>query len=59
MGLFVDLSSLSEWAEWDSDSDSRPDKVAPPDSDVSVPPSPQLAPLARPSSLDCPNLSTK
>jgi hypothetical protein len=51
MSLFDDLSSLSERtaSEDEGDSDSGPDEVAPPDdSDISAPPSPQLAPSAGP-----------
>jgi hypothetical protein len=54
MSLFDNLSSLSEWTEWDSASDLGLDEVAPPNSDVSTTHSPQLAPLAGPSSLEGP-----
>jgi Transposase len=59
MSLFDDLSSLLEWTEWDSASDLGLDEVAPPDSDVSIPPSPQLAPSAGLSSLGGSTAPTK
>ena len=59
MSFFDNLSSLLEWTEWDSASDLGLNEVAPPNSDVSILPSPQLAPLVRPSSLGGPTAPIK